>query len=54
MEEEQEELDDDEIAEELASSMDDKCSPVRLRMNAVLPQGDMELEEPDVELNILE
>jgi DNA-directed RNA polymerase II subunit RPB1 len=54
VEEEQEELDDDEIAEELASSMDDKCNVVRLRMNTVLPHGDMDLEEPDVELNILE
>jgi len=54
VEEEQEELDDDEIAEELASSMDDKCNVVRLRMNTVLPHSDMDLEEPDVELNILE
>jgi DNA-directed RNA polymerase II subunit RPB1 len=53
-EEEVEELDDETIADELAAAMDDKCNVVRLRMNTVLPQGDMDLEEPDVELNLLD
>jgi hypothetical protein len=48
------ELDDEDIAEELAVATDDKCNTVRLRMNAIMPEADMELEEPDVEMNILE
>jgi DNA-directed RNA polymerase beta' subunit len=53
-EEDVEELDDDDIAEELATASDDKCNAVRLRMNTVMPEGDMDLEEPDVVFNVLE
>ena len=53
-EEDVEELDDDDIAEELATATDDKCNAVRLRMNTVMPDGDVDLEEPDVVFNILE
>ena len=53
-EEDVEELDDDDIAEELATATDDKCNAVRLRMNTVMPEGDVDLEEPDVVFNILE
>jgi hypothetical protein len=47
-------LDEDDIAEELANVADDKCNAVRLRMNAVMPDGDVDLEEPDVVFNVLE
>ena len=53
-EEDVEELDDDDIAEELANATDDKCNAVRLRMNAVMPDGDVDLEEPDVVFNVME
>jgi DNA-directed RNA polymerase II subunit RPB1 len=53
-EEDVEELDDDDIAEELAAATDDKCNAVRLRMNMVMPDGDVDLEEPDVVFNVLE
>jgi DNA-directed RNA polymerase II subunit RPB1 len=53
-EEDVEELDDDDIAEELAAATDDKCNAVRLRMNTVMPDGDVDLEEPDVVFNVLE
>lgn len=53
-EEDVEELDDDDIAEELATATDDKCNAVRLRMNTVMPDGDVDLEEPDVVFNVLE
>jgi len=53
-EEDVEELDDDDIAEELAAATDDKCNAVRLRMNAVMPDGDVDLEEPDVVFNVME
>ena len=48
------ELDDEDVAEELAAANDDKCNMVRLRMNAMMPEGDMELDEPDVEFNVME
>ena len=54
LEEEIDEIDDEDIAEELAVATDDKCNTVRLRMNAVMPSGDVDLEEPDVVFNILE
>jgi len=53
-EEDVEDLDDEDIAEELAADKEDKCNIVRLRMNAMMPEGDVELEEPDVEFNVLE
>jgi len=53
-EEDVDDIDEEDIAEELAVARDDKCNTVRLRMNAVMPEGDMELEEPDVEFNVLE
>jgi DNA-directed RNA polymerase II subunit RPB1 len=53
-EEDVEELDDDDIAEELAAATDDRCNAVRLRMNTVMPDGDVDLEEPDVVFNVLE
>jgi hypothetical protein len=53
-EEDVDELDDDDIAEELATATDDKCNAVRLRMNAVMPDGDVDLEEPDVVFNVME
>jgi len=48
------ELDDEDIEEELATATDDKCNVVRLRMNAMIPDGDVRLDEPDVEFNVLE
>uniref|UniRef100_A0A6C0AN98 DNA-directed RNA polymerase n=1 Tax=viral metagenome TaxID=1070528 RepID=A0A6C0AN98_9ZZZZ len=53
-EEDVEDLDDDDIAEELANMGDERCNAVRLRMNAVMPDGDVDLEEPDVVFNVLE
>ena len=53
-EEDVEELDEDDIAEELATIGDDRCNAVRLRMNTVMPDGDMDLEEPDIVFNVLE
>ena len=53
-EEDIDDLDDEDIAEELAVAADDKCNTVRLRMNAVMPDGDVDLDEPDIEFNILE
>ena len=53
-EEDVDELDDDDIAEELAVAADDRCNTVRLRMNTVMPEGDVDLEEPDVVFNVLE
>jgi DNA-directed RNA polymerase II subunit RPB1 len=53
-EEDVEELDDDDIAEELANIGDERCNAVRLRMNTVMPEGDVDLEEPDVVFNVLE
>jgi DNA-directed RNA polymerase II subunit RPB1 len=53
-EEDVDDLDDDDIAEELSNMADDKCNAVRLRMNTVMPEGDVDLEEPDVVFNVLE
>jgi DNA-directed RNA polymerase II subunit RPB1 len=53
-EEDIEDLDEEDIAEELAVAADDKCNTVRLRMNAVMPEGDANLEEPDVEFNVMD
>jgi hypothetical protein len=53
-EEDVEEADEEDIAEELAVATDDKCNTVRLRMNAVMPEGDVDLEEPDVEFNLMD
>ena len=53
-EEDVEELDEQDIAEELAVATDDRCNTVRLRMNTVMPDADVELEEPDIEFNVLE
>ena len=53
-EEDVEDLDDDDIAEELADMGDERCNTVRLRMNTVMPDGDVDLEEPDVVFNVLE
>ena len=48
------ELDDEDIAEELAVASDDKCNTVRLRMNTVMPEADVDLEEPDIEFNVID
>ena len=53
-EEDIEDVDDEDIAEELAVASDDRCNTVRLRMNAVMPDGDVDLEEPDVEFNVMD
>ena len=53
-EEDVEELDEQDIAEELAVATDDRCNTVMLRMNTVMPDADVELEEPDIEFNVLE
>jgi DNA-directed RNA polymerase II subunit RPB1 len=53
-EEDVDDLDDDDIAEELANMGDERCNAVRLRMNAVMPDADVDLEEPDVVFNVLE
>jgi DNA-directed RNA polymerase II subunit RPB1 len=53
-EEDVEDLDDDDIAEELADMGDERCNTVRLRMNTVMPDGDVDLEEPDIVFNVLE
>jgi DNA-directed RNA polymerase II subunit RPB1 len=53
-EEDVDELDEDDIAEELAVASDDRCNTVRLRMNAVMPNGDVDLDEPDIIFNVLE
>jgi len=53
-EEDVDDIDEEDIAEELMVARDDKCNTVRLRMNAVMPDGDVDLEEPDVEFNVLE
>jgi len=53
-EEDVEDVDEEDIAEELAVATDDKCNTVRLRMNAVMPEGDVDLEEPDVEFNLMD
>jgi DNA-directed RNA polymerase II subunit RPB1 len=53
-EEDIEDADEEDIAEELAVASDDRCNTVRLRMNAVMPEGDVNLEEPDVEFNIMD
>jgi DNA-directed RNA polymerase II subunit RPB1 len=53
-EEDVDELDEEDVAEELATANDDKCNMVRLRMNAMMPEGDMELDEPDIEFNVME
>ena len=53
-EEDVDELDEDDIADELANVSDDRCNAVRLRMNAVMPDSDVILEEPDVVFNVLE
>jgi len=53
-EEDVEDLDDDDIAEELANMGDERCNAVRLRMNTVMPDGDVDLEEPDIIFNVLE
>ena len=53
-EEDVDDLDEEDIADELAVAKDDKCNTVRLRMNAIMPEADVELEEPDVEMNVIE
>jgi hypothetical protein len=53
-EEDVDDLDEEDIARELAGAADDKCNVVRLRMNSILPESDVTLEEPDVELNIMD
>lgn len=53
-EEDEDEPDMELIAEELAVDQDDKCNAVRLRMNGIMPDADVDLEEPDVALNVLD
>jgi DNA-directed RNA polymerase II subunit RPB1 len=52
-EEDVDEIDEEMAADELAVARDDKCNTVRIRMNAVMPEGDMVLDEPDVEFNVM-
>jgi hypothetical protein len=53
-EEDVDDLDEDDIADELANMGDDRCNAVRLRMNTVMPEADLDLEEPDIVFNVLE
>ena len=53
-EEDVEDIDEEDIAEELAVASDDRCNTVRLRMNAVMPERDVDLEEPDVVFNVMD
>jgi DNA-directed RNA polymerase II subunit RPB1 len=53
-EEDVDDIDEEMIAEELMTVSDDRCNTVRLRMNTIMPEGDMDLDEPDVEFNVLE
>ena len=53
-EEDIDDIDEEDIAETLAVATDDKCNTVRLRMNAVMPSGDVDLEEPDVVFNVMD
>ena len=53
-EEDVEDIDEEDIAEELAVASDDRCNTVRLRMNAVMPSGDVDLDEPDVVFNLMD
>ena len=53
-EEDVDDVDEEDIAEELAVATDDRCNTVRLRMNAVMPSGDVDLEEPDVIFNVMD
>jgi hypothetical protein len=42
------------IEEELGEEKTDKCSATNLKLNVTLPQGTHTIEEPDVELILLE
>jgi DNA-directed RNA polymerase II subunit RPB1 len=53
-EDDESEPDEEEIAEELMIALDDKCNAARLRMNGVMPDADVELEEPDMEINVID
>jgi hypothetical protein len=53
-EEDVEDIDEEDIADELAVASDDRCNTVRLRMNAVMPSGDVDLDEPDVVFNVMD
>jgi DNA-directed RNA polymerase II subunit RPB1 len=53
-EEDIDDLDEEDIAEELAVAADDRCNTVRLRMNTIMPDADVDLEEPDIEFNVLD
>jgi DNA-directed RNA polymerase beta' subunit len=54
LEEDVDDVDEEDIAEELAVATDDRCNTVRLRMNAVMPSGDVDLDEPDVVFNVMD
>ena len=54
LEEDVDDVDEDDIAEELAVATDDRCNTVRLRMNAVMPSGDVDLDEPDVMFHVMD
>ena len=44
----------EQIAAELNEDQNDICSTARLRMNVAMPQKAMLMEEPDVEMMIME
>ena len=53
-EEEDEGPTQEQINEELHENEDDMCSTARLRMNVTMPQKGIVMEEPDVELMIVD
>jgi hypothetical protein len=53
-EEDVDDLDEEDIAREIEASASDKCNVVRLKMNSILPEKDMAIEEPDIELELLD
>lgn len=53
-EEEVIELDDDLIYDEIHQDPNDRCSTTRLKMNMVLPNAEMEIEDEEVEIRLLD
>ena len=53
-EEEAYELDDDLIYDEIHQDPNDRCSTTRLKMNMVLPNAEMEIEDEEVEIRLLD
>jgi DNA-directed RNA polymerase II subunit RPB1 len=48
------EIGDEVIYNEIFQDPNDRCSTTRLRMNMVLPNADIKIEEEDIEINILD